>query len=165
MVSECSRKVASRRRVRGAIRSLVNARDLQLESARVLHEMLLVPVLMYDSKTMLWKEKEGSWIRAAQMHNLRGFLGIRRMDRVPNSRIKELHGVTKRVDEMIDEGVLQWFGHMERIENDRIAKRVYVGECASSRSVGRLRKRWNDTPRDYLRKEVLSQANKEIGAV
>ena len=40
---------------------------------------------------------------------------------------------------MIDEDVLQWFGHVERMENDRIkiATRVYVGECAGSRSVGR----------------------------
>ena len=34
--TECSRKVASRRRVAGAIRSLVNDRDLQIERARVL---------------------------------------------------------------------------------------------------------------------------------
>ena len=43
---ECSRKVSSGRRVAGAIRSLVNARDLQLKCARVLHKTLLVPVLM-----------------------------------------------------------------------------------------------------------------------
>ena len=48
--------------------------------------------------------------------------------------------MTKGVDERIDEGVLQWFGHVERIEKDMIAKRVYVGECAGSRSVGRPRK-------------------------
>ena len=53
---ECSRKVVSWRRVAGAIRSLVNVRDLQLECARVLHETLLVPVFIYASKTMLWKE-------------------------------------------------------------------------------------------------------------
>ena len=51
--AECSRKVASGRKVVGAIRSLVNARDLQLECARVMHETLLVPVLMYGSETML----------------------------------------------------------------------------------------------------------------
>ena len=49
-----------------------------------------------------------------------------------------MHGVTKRADERIDEGVLQWFVH---VENDRIAKRFYVGECADSCSVGRPRKR------------------------
>ena len=35
--------------------------------------------------------------------------------------------MTKGVDEMIDEDILRWFGHVERMENDRIAKRVYVG--------------------------------------
>ena len=41
-----------------------------------------------------------------------------------------------RSDERIDEGALRWFGNVERIENDRIAKRVYVGEVVAQ-SVGR----------------------------
>ena len=48
---------------------------------------------------------------------------------------------TPGLDERIDEGVLWWFGHVETIERDNIAKRVYVGECAGSRSEGRPRKR------------------------
>ena len=43
----------------------------------------------------------------------------------------------KVLDERIYESVHWWFGHVERMENDRIAKRVYVGECAGSRSVYR----------------------------
>ena len=49
----CSRKVASGRRIAGAIRSLVDARSLQLNRARVLHESLLVPVLTCGSDTMI----------------------------------------------------------------------------------------------------------------
>ena len=48
------------------------------------------------------------------------------MDKEP---IREFCGVTKGVDKRTDEGVLRWFGHAERMENDRTAKRVYVGEC------------------------------------
>ena len=51
--AECSRKVASETRVAGAIMSLVNARSLQLDCTRVLHESLLVPVITYDSETMI----------------------------------------------------------------------------------------------------------------
>ena len=58
------------------------------------------------------------------------------MDKVPNARIRQLCRVTKGVDEKID-GVLRWFGHVERMENDWIANRVDVGECAGIRSVGR----------------------------
>ena len=54
--TECSRKVASGRRVAGAVRFLVNARSLQLKCARVLPESLLVLVFMYGSETMIWRE-------------------------------------------------------------------------------------------------------------
>ena len=50
--AECNRKVVNGRRIADAIRSLVNAKNLQLEYARVLHESLLVPVLMYGSETI-----------------------------------------------------------------------------------------------------------------
>ena len=59
------------------------------------------------------------------------------------------------LDERIDESVLRWFGHVEIMERDRIAKRVYVGECAGSHSVGRPRKRWIDTAKECLRKRGL----------
>ena len=60
-----------------------------------------------------------------------------------------------RSDEKIDEGFLRWFGHVERMENDRIAYRVYVEDCTGSRSVGRLRKRRIDTVKECLRKRGL----------
>ena len=82
---ECRRKVASGRRVAGDIRSLVNARGLQFEFARVLYKSFL----KYSSETMIWKEKEKSRIRAIQMDNLRGLQGVRRIDKVPNAWIRE----------------------------------------------------------------------------
>ena len=120
-----------------------------------MNEPLLVPVLTYTSWTMLWKEEGVSRIRPVQMENLKGLLGIRRLDRVPNARIKELCEVKKGVDERIDEGVLPWFGQMERMEKDRIARKLYVGECDGRHSVGRPRKMWIDTVKDCLRKRGL----------
>ena len=83
-VPECRRKVASERRVASAIRSLVSVRGIQLECARVLHDALLMPVLLYGSETMVWKANDKSRIMAVQMDVLRGLLGIKRMNRVPN---------------------------------------------------------------------------------
>ena len=40
---------------------------------------------------MIWRENERSRIRAVQMDNLRGLLDVRRIDRVANTRIKELY--------------------------------------------------------------------------
>ena len=61
------------------------------------------------------EKKERSWLRAIQMDKPRCFLCIRRANRVPNSQVRELCEVMKRVDESTDECVLWWFGHIEGI--------------------------------------------------
>ena len=121
-------------------------------SLLVLHETLLVHIL-YDNEKMLWKER--SRIRAVQMDNLRGLLGIKRVERVPNAWIMELFGVMKGVNERVDEGVFWLFGHVERLEKDRIAKRVCRRECWYSCSLGRVWKRWIDTMKEFLREKGL----------
>ena len=68
---ECRWKECRGRRVGGAIKSLFNSGDLQLECVRVLHEALLVPVLIYSSETMMWNKEERSRIRAVQMDKIR----------------------------------------------------------------------------------------------
>ena len=86
------------------------------------------------------------------MDNLRGLLGISRIDRDHNAWIWELWGVKKGLDERIDEGILRWFSHVERMEKCRIGMRIYVGECAGSHSVGRTQKRWIDIVKECLKK-------------
>ena len=63
--------------------------------------------------------------------------------------------VWKCLDERVDEGVLRWYGHLERMERDKIAKRVNVGECNGSHSLGRLWKSWNDIMKECLKKWCL----------
>ena len=98
--AECSRKVASERRVAGICSLCV----------LVLYETLLVPVLTYGSETILWKEKERSKIMAVRMDNSRGLLGIRRMDRVLNAWIRELCGVRKGLMKASYDGSAIWRG-------------------------------------------------------
>ena len=83
---------------------------------------------------MLWKEKEGSRIRAVQMDNLRCLLSIRRMDRVLKAWIRELCRVKKGLDKRIDVSVLHFLAHVERI-----AKRVWGSMLAVVQWVGRGR--------------------------
>ena len=47
---------------------------------------------------------------------------------VANTQIIEMCQVMKGVDERTGENILQWFVKIERMGNDRIAKRIYVGE-------------------------------------
>ena len=109
-------------------------------------------------------EREGERERAVQIDNLRGLLGIRIVDRVPNALIKELCILKKELDERIYEGRLRCFRSAETMERDRTAQRVYVGYCAGIRSVGRPRKRWINTVKESLKKRGLDvrQARRNV---
>ena len=46
-----------------------------------------MPVLTYSSEKTIWRENEKSMIRAVEINNLRGLLGIMRMGKVLNAWI------------------------------------------------------------------------------
>ena len=64
---------------------------------RVLHEGLPMPIFC-----MVRMEEERSRIRDGEIDNLRWLLDIRRMDRIPNARIRELRGVGNGVKASFD---------------------------------------------------------------
>ena len=76
------------------------------------------------------------------MDNLRGVLGVRRIDKMRNEVIRELCGVEKGVKERISESILRWFGHMERMDENRLVKRMYKGECVGDKRRGRPKNKW-----------------------
>ena len=75
-------------------------------SLKVLHEGLLMPVLLYGSETMLWRQKQWPRIRAVQMDNFKGLFGIQRIYRVLNAWIRELCGIVKGADEVFFIGLV-----------------------------------------------------------
>ena len=98
---------------------LVNARSLCC-GLSVLGSLKSHCWYLFLRMAMIWRKKDRSIVMAVQMDNLRGVLGIRRMGKVLNAGIRQLCGVTNGVDKKIDEGVLRWFGYVERMENGRV---------------------------------------------
>ena len=44
------------------------------------------------------------------------------------------------VNERINESMLRWFGHVERMNGNRLVKRMYSGECVGNQLAGRSKK-------------------------
>ena len=64
-------------------------------------------------------------IRAVHMNSLRGLLGVRRVDRIPNALILLFCEVTKLVNERMEESVLRLLGHIDRRKNCISGGKVY----------------------------------------
>ena len=60
------------------------------------------------------------------------------------------------VCEKVEQSVLMWFGHLERMEEDRLVKRVYQSDAMGVRMRGRPRRGWMDGVIDILGRKGLS---------
>ena len=51
-------------------------------------------------------------------------------------------GVKEKMSKRVDRKVLKWFGHVERMGDERLTKKVYNSDVGGVRGVGRPRFRW-----------------------
>src|SRR5678815_4314459 len=119
---------------------------------------MLLPVSLYSSETMVWNKKYRSKVQCVEMDNLRGVLGVRRIDKMRNERIREMCGVKKWVNERINESMLRWYGHVKRMNDSRLVKRMYSGECVGNRPAGRQKKKWIEAVKECLQERNVSFA-------
>ena len=66
------------------------------------------------------------------------------MDRVTNEAVRTRTGIERNLASRADQRILRWFGHMERIDENRMARRVLIAEFCSGRVRGRPRLGWMD---------------------
>ena len=117
----------------------------------------MIPTAVYASKTWSLSAQEKRKIEVFEMMSLRNICGIRRVDRVRNAIIKERCGCEFSVLERIDRNVLRWFGHVERMGEERLVKRVYRANMEGNRGKGELQKRWRVEVKDLLLGRRLSE--------
>ncbi|KAK4873823.1 hypothetical protein RN001_013183 [Aquatica leii] len=77
------------------------------------------------------------------MRYLRKIKGITRLDRVRNENITEQLKV-KPILTLVEERQLGWMGHLLRMDDNRIAKRVYEARTERKNAVGRPRRKWEE---------------------
>ena len=67
-----------------------------------------------------------------------------RMDRVRNEQVRRRAGIERELASRADQRVLRWFGHMERMDEYRMARMVLMAEVSGGRVRGRPRLGWID---------------------
>ena len=77
---------------------------------------------MKSAKVMNAHERKK--VEAVEMSCLRSICGLRRIDRISSVEIKRCHK-NVGLGERMDQDVLRWFGHMERLGEERLVKRMY----------------------------------------
>ncbi len=110
----------------------MNGRSVSMEVKRDLRNTIIVPTLTHASEMWAWNESQRSRVQAAEMSYLRSACGVSRMDGMSNESVYERFGMCHReerkkcgVVEEMKQQTLKWFGHVERMEESKMTRRVY----------------------------------------
>ena len=66
------------------------------------------------------------------------------MDRVRNEEARRSVGIESELASRADQRVLRWFGHVKRMDEYRMTRRVLMAEVSGGRVRGRPRLGWMD---------------------
>ena len=100
--------------------------------------------VMYGSESWDMKVTERQKLNVFEMECLRSMTGVSRLDRVRNEVLRVRIGVRRELAAIVDMNVLRWFGHVKRMDNERLLKRVMNAKVDGRSARGRPRFGWMD---------------------
>ena len=107
------------------------------------YKTVIRPVLLYGCQLWALKKCEGELLERTEMRMLRWMLGVRRLDKISNERIRKRAGVVG-LKEKMQEYRLRWLGHVHRMDECNPVKDVWITSVEGKRLQGRPRLRWRD---------------------
>jgi hypothetical protein len=99
---------------------------------------------MYGAEVLQIPTREINKNLATEMDVLRRSARKSRLERMKNEHIKEIMGVKEKPDiiDIIEKKWLQWFGHVKRLQEERLPKLIMEWITGEIRKRGRPRKTW-----------------------
>ena len=83
-------------------------------------------------------------VNVLEMKCLRSLVGVSRMYRVRNEEVRMRAGIERGLLSRADQRVLRCYGHVERMDEYRMARRVLMAEVSGGGLRGRPRLGWMD---------------------
>ena len=139
-------------------------RGLSLQTKLKVYRAVVLPSLLYASETWTVYSRHARKLNAFHMRCLRMLLHIKWQDKVPDTEVLELAQM-ESIHSTLMRSQLRWAGHVQRMEDSRLPKRLFYGELKEGRrSHGGQRKRYKDTLKASLKRCNIPPASWEDAA-
>ena len=111
-------------KVLGALKEVMKNRGLGLNVKKVLYEKAVLLTVMCGSESWGMKVTERQKLNLFKMKCLRNMTHVSRLDMVRNEVVRVRTGVRRKLAARVDMNVLRWFGHVQRMDNERLLKKM-----------------------------------------
>ena len=124
-------------KVLGALKGVMKNRGLGMNVKKVLYEKVVVLTVMYGSESWGMKVNERQKLNVFEMKCLWSMTGVSQLDRVRNEVVRVRTGVKRELAARVDMNV-------ERMDNERLLKKVMNAKVDGRSARGRPRFGWMD---------------------
>jgi hypothetical protein len=165
MDDEVNVRIAKASATFGRLHSNVwNRRGISLPTKLKVYCAIVLPTLLYACETWTVYQRHARKLNHFHTTCLRRLLAIKWQDKVPDTEVlaradlPSIHTILMRYQ-------LRWAGHLARMSDHRIPKRLFFGELThGKRSLGCPRKRFKDTLKSSLKAFDMDPARWEENA-
>ncbi len=149
-------------KVCGGMKRVFMCRSLGISAKKRLYEGVVVPTALYGAETWNMGAAERKKLNVMEMRCLRSMYGVTRMDRVRNEEVRRRTGVVKELAERAEQGVLRWFGHVERMGEESLVKKTTGSDVRGVRKRERPRMGWLDSVKRALGARGMSVEQEKV---
>ena len=121
---------------------MLSYRGLGIKAKKCLCEGVIVSTALYEAEAWRLRSAEKRKMNVLEMKCLRSLVGVSRMDSVRNDEVRRSAGIERELASRADQRVLRWFGHVGRMDEYRMARRVMMAEVSGGWVRGRPRLSW-----------------------
>ena len=111
----------------GKMYKIWSSKQINLKTKLNIYHATITSILLYGSETWKIYATERKKLNSFHPRCIRKMLGISWQDKVRNEEVLRRTGERNMMD-IITERRLRWFGHVERMKEERIA-RIFVTKC------------------------------------
>ena len=139
-------------------------RGLNTKTKLKVYKAVVLPSLLYACETWTVYSRHARQLNAFHMRCLRNILRIKWQDMIPDTDVLQ-QAETESIYAILMRSQLRWAGHVHRMDDSRLPKRLFYGELENGkRSVGRPKLRYKDSLKASLKLSNIPHVSWENAA-
>lgn len=153
---EINSRITSATKLYHSIRNgFINKKEISTKTKLTIYKTIYLPTLTYGSETWVLTEKLKRKIQVMEMKYLRRVANVTLVDKIRNDTIRERLGV-ESVGKYIEKSQLRWWGHLNRLNQNRQVKKIWGATKIGKKRRGKPRMTWDNEVAKLLREKGIT---------
>ncbi len=118
------------------LKILWKQQHVQIKTKLTFYNSLVLSVLLYGAESWCCTGDDINRLETFHRRNLREILGVSKLDRLSNEELLKRSG-SRSMSHTLRRIRLRWLGHIGRLSDDRLTKRLLFSQLGGQRAIGK----------------------------